>query len=185
MAVIENECGKFHVDNNGILIKFEPSESNPIKDEQTTIQSNYTYTTYHFIDKLIIPEGVKGFRSNSFRSFRINNLKFPDSLESIGNENHDWLTEQSCVFADCILKNVVIPENVRVLGNYAFGHSYIEELVLSHSIRSGYGRQFKDGHILKLRLPEELKTIPHEDEKNYGWMHWYSAKVDKIEYYSE
>lgn len=58
------------------------------------------------------------------------------------------------MFADCILKDVVILENVRALGDFAFGNSYIEELVLPRSIRSGYGRQFKDGHVLKLRLPE-------------------------------
>ncbi len=181
--VLYSESGKFCVENNGQLIRFEPNELVFTK-ENTCIHKNYTFTTRFTIHHLIIPEGVKSFSSDSFRYFKVvGSLVFPHSLESIGTANHSSLFphEQMCVFANCILPKVILPANIKELGNFAFGHSYIEELVLPTSIRSIYARQFKDSYIQKLVMPKEYKVLP--ETSDFGWLHWYSTEIGKIMYY--
>lgn len=181
--ILYSESGKFFVDNNGQLIRFEPNELVFIK-ENTCIRKNYTFTTKFTIHTLIIPEGIQSFSSDSFRYLKVlGSLVFPHSLESIGTTNHNpnFPYEQMCVFANCILPKVIIPANIKELGNFAFGNSYIEELVLPTSIRSIYARQFKDSYIKKLFMPEEYKVLP--DGPDFGWLRWYSTQVEGMVYY--
>ncbi len=181
--VLHSESGNFFVDNNGQLIRFKPNES-LFTQENTCIRKNYTFTTRFTIHNLIIPEGVKSFSSDSFRYFKVvGSLVFPHSLESIGttDNNPNFPHEQMCVFANCILPKIIIPANIKELGNFAFGHSYIEELVLPTSIRTVYARQFKDSYIKRVVLPEEYRLMPQGEK--YGWLHWPTTQVDEVVYY--
>ena len=146
------------------------------------------------IRTLIVPKGVKGFASDFMRGVRvIEKFELPDGLLSIGNNSFDFEHSQHCVFANCILPSVTIPDSVKEIGNFAFGHSHIEALQLPSSLRSPYGRQFKDSYIGTLVLPKEWENIAYFNERNrllieldsvnYGYLRWPSTTVSKLTFY--
>lgn len=192
---MESESGTFFVDDHGNVQRFEPSEDNPIMDEVTDYVNNYIHRTEKTIRTLIVPEVVKGFVSAFMRGVRvIERFELPEGLLSIGNNSFDFEEGVNCVFANCILPTVVIPENVRVIGSYAFGSSHIDVLQLPASLRSPYGRQFKDSSIGTLRLPHEWEDLVSLDNgclrikdvlctEDYGYLRWPSTYVEKLEFY--
>ena len=194
--VLESESGSFHIDGNGIALHFEPAEDNPFFDEEIEHQDNYIYKTRKSIRTMVIPNGVRGFVSDFMCGVRVTErFELPDGLISIGNNSFDIGTEESCIFADCILPSVVIPPSVVEIGIFAFGHTHIETLQLPVSLRSPYGRQFKDSYIRLLRLPHEWKGMAKLDKNNkltlssllnsddYGYLRWPSTQVEKLKFY--
>ena len=191
---IDSSSGRFLVDNNGIALSFEPSEDNEYIIEETELN---TYNQHHpnkSIKTLIVPKGVKGFASDFMRGVRvIEKFELPDGLLSIGNNSFDFEHSQHCVFANCILPSVTIPNSVKEIGNFAFGHSHIEALQLPSSLRSPYGRQFRDSYIGTLVLPKEWENIAYFNEHNrlvieldsvnYGYLRWPSTTVSKLTFY--
>lgn len=191
---IDSSSGRFLVDNNGIALSFEPSEDNEYIIEETELN---TYNQHHpnkSIKTLIVPKGVKGFASDFMRGVRvIEKFELPDGLLSIGNNSFDFEHSQHCVFANCILPSVTIPNSVKEIGNFAFGHSHIEALQLPSSLRSPYGRQFRDSYIGTLVLPKEWENIAYFNEHNrlvieldsvnYGYLRWPSTTVCKLIFY--
>lgn len=191
---IDSSSGRFLVDNNGIALSFEPSEDNEYIIEETELN---TYNQHHpnkSIKTLIVPKGVKGFDSDFMRGVRvIEKFELPDGLLSIGNNSFDFEHSQHCVFANCILPSVTIPNSVKEIGNFAFGHSHIEALQIPSSLRSPYGRQFKDSYIGTLVLPKEWENIAYFNEHNrlvieldsvnYGYLWWPSTRVEKLIFY--
>ena len=191
---IESSSGRFLVDNNGIALSFEPSEDNEYIIEETELNAYNQHHPNKSIKTLIVPKGVKGFASEFMREVRvIEKFELPDGLLSIGNNSFDFEHSQHCVFANCILPSVTIPDSVKEIGNFAFGHSHIEALQLPSSLRSPYGRQFKDSHIGTLVLPKEWEDIACLDEYerliieldnvNYGYLRWPSTTVSKLTFY--
>lgn len=128
---------------------------------------------------MIVPSGVKGFCDDFFRGGAVTDIfLLPDSLETIGNgEKEPFACE--CVFADCLLPEVVIPESVRYIGKFCFGASVIEKLVIRAAMDLPYLRQFKDSTIRKLYLPLSLLR---KGQENPGF-HWYDGcRCEIIEY---
>lgn len=191
---IESSSGRFLVDNNGIALSFEPSKDNEYIIEETELN---TYNQHHpnkSIKTLIVPKGVKGFASEFMRGVRvIEKFELPDGLMSIGNNSFDFEHSQHCVFANCILPSVTVPNSVKEIGNFAFGHSHIEALQLPSSLRSPYGRQFKNSYIGTLVLPKEWENIAYLNEHNrliieldsvnYGYLRWLSTTIGKLTFY--
>ena len=194
--VLVSESGKFYIDGKGIVQRFEPSEDNPFVDEETVKEANYTFKTNKSIRTFIVPKGVKGFVSNFMRGVEVKErFELPEGLLSLGSyddRNHDL----HCIFADCILPAVVIPESMKGIGSYAFGHSYIDSLQLPESLHSPYGRQFKDSYIGTLILPKEWKDGVSLgkygelhlngwwfDNDKYGYLRWPSTKIENLEFY--
>ena len=194
LIVLESESGRFYIDKDGIVQRFEPTEDNPFVDDD----SDYTVTKVHkAIHTLIVPKGVKGFVSDFMRGVRVTErFELPEGLISIGNNSFDIGDGVHCVFANCILPTVIIPQSVKVVGNFAFGHTRIETLQLPASLHSPYGRQFKDSSIGTLRLPKEWKEVVSSDkygslhltgtwfsDDKYGYLRWASTHVEKLEFY--
>ena len=191
---IESSSGRFLVDDNGIALSFEPSEDNEYIVEKTELNAYNQHHPNKSIRTLIVPKGVKGFASEFMRGIRvIEKFELPDGLLSIGNNSFDFEHSQHCVFANCILPSVTIPNSVKEIGNFAFGHSRIEALQLPSSLRSPYGRQFKDSYIGTLVLPKEWENIAYFNERNrllieldsvnYGYLRWPSTTVSKLTFY--
>lgn len=194
---LNSESGSFLVNEHGIVQCFEPADDNPFIDEETVIEVKYTYTTHKSIRTFIVPEGVKGFVSDFMRYTRVlERFGLPEGLLSIGNNSFDHDSECNCVFANCILPSVVIPESLIEIGIFAFGHSYIDSLQLPESLRSPYGRQFKDSSIGTLLLPDEWKdgvAVGKDgnlqlnglwlDEKKYGYLRWPSTYMEHLAFY--
>ncbi len=184
---IKNECGTFYVDEYGILQDFHPSCNNPFIEDEYENHDHYTYSSNKSIRNLIIPEGVKGFEGCSFRGIRVlEKFELPESLEEIGDDSFQD-DKRQCVFAGSILPKVIIPENVKKIGIFAFGHCHINELLLPASIHSCYGRQFKDGYIGRLYLPVELMDfyMGRACREDMGWIRWPSTKVGEVVYYED
>lgn len=191
-SILTSESGLFFVNVDGIAQRFEPSEDNPFEDDVSDSQESKISKS---IRTLIIPEGVKGFVSDFMRGVKVlERFELPEGLLSIGNNSFDIMNEENCVFADCALPAVVIPQSVRTIGNYAFGHTHIESLQLPASLRSPYGRQFKDSYIGTLRLPKEWERFIFLDEgrlkisnaihhEEFGYLLWYSTRVKELLFY--
>ena len=190
---LTSESGSFFVDENGIVQRFEPAEDNPFVDDVSDYQITKSSKS---IRTLIIPKGVKGFVSDFMRYVRVKErFELPEGLLSIGNNTFDIKEEEHCVFANCNLPSVVIPNSVRVIGNFAFGHTHIHSLQLPASLHSPYGRQFKDSYIGTLRLPKEWRGMVALDKYNnlrlsgilnsddFGYLRWPSTHVERLEFY--
>lgn len=194
-----SESGTFYVDDGGIVLRFEPSEDNQIKEEKVDEpQAYYGSVVEKSIKHLIVPEGVKGFLSDFMRGIRVlERFSLPNGLLCIGNNTYEVVTNDAhCVFADCILPTVVVPESVKELGTFAFGHTCIECLQLPESLQSPYGRQFMDSSIGTLRLPKEWKdgvsldkygnlhiTRAWFSDDKYGYLRGVCTHVEKLEFY--
>lgn len=196
--VLKSESGSFFIDGKGIAQRFEPTNDNPFVEEETEKDANYTFKTNKSINSFIVPEGVKGFVPDFMRDMRvIERFEFPEGLLSIGNNTREIIDiDAHCVFADCILPDIVIPGSVKEIGSFAFGHTYINSLQLPESLHSPYGRQFKDSYIGTLILPKEWKdgvslgkygelllTGWWFDNDKYGYLRWPSTKIGKLEFY--
>lgn len=196
--VLESESGTFFIDGDGIVLRFETSNDNPFIEEKIEKKANYTFDTNKSIRTFIVPKGVKGFVSDFMRGIRIiERFELPEGLLTIGNNIHEIININAhCVFADCILPTVVIPNSVKELGSFAFGHSHIDTLQLPKTLYSPYSRQFKDSYIGTLRLPIEwkdnvslgeygnlhLSNLGYNNNK-YGYLMWPSTRVGNIEFY--
>ena len=197
MKKLNSESGSFLVNEHGIAHHFEPADDNPFIKDETVIEVKYTYTTHKSIRTFIVPKGVKGFVSDFMRYTRVlDRFELPEGLLSIGNNSFDYDSECNCVFANCILPSVVIPESLTEIGIFAFGHSHIDSLQLPESLRSPYGRQFKDSSIGTLLLPDEWKdgvAVGKDgnlqlnglwlDEKKYGYLRWPSSYMEHLAFY--
>ena len=191
---IESSSGRFLVDNNGIALSFEPSEDNEYIIEETELNAYNQHHPNKSIKTLIVPKGVKGFASEFMRGVRvIEKLEFPDGLLSIGNNSFDFEHSQHCVFANCILPSVSIPNSVKEIGVLAFAYTNFETLQIPSTIYSTIGRQFLNSNIGTLMLPKEWENTAYLDEHNrlvieldsvnYGYLHWPSTAVDKLMFY--
>ena len=193
---LESVSGKFYVDERGMLHHFEPSIDNDYVIEETECEYNYIFHTQKSIRTFIVPEGVIGFASDVLSYTRVvEKFELPDGLLFIGNTSNQKY-DSCCVFANCILPSVTVPENVKELGLYAFGHSHIDTLKLPNSIRSPYLRQFKDSHIGTLMIPSEWKNFldisKHNgfkhlmlvsNDESWGFLRWHSTAIDKLIFY--
>ncbi len=186
---IESQSGKFFIDENGVAFKFEPSQDNDF----TEYNDNYYTHTHKSIKTFIVPKGVKGFVSDFLRGVKVlEKFELPEGLLSIGNNSLSIEDEINCVFADCILPSVIIPESVKEIGIFAFGHSHIDMLQFPSTLRSPYGRQFKDSCIGTLVLPsewdsfvylDEYRLVLSSDNLNFGYLRWTSTSVGKLMFY--
>ena len=194
--VLKSESGTFYVDMKGVVQRFEPARDNPFIVEEAEFNDNYTYTTHESIRTMVIPNGVKGFASDFMRGVRVTErFELPEELISIGNNSFDINKEDHCVFVNCILPSVVIPQSVKEIGNFAFGHTHIDVLQIPASLRSPYGRQFKDSYIGLLRLPHDWKGMVSLDDDGhlsvnstidtdiFGYLRWPSTYVEKLVFY--
>ena len=90
------------------------------------IHERYDYTTDYYnphVRHLIIPSGVKSISAEFFRYGCVDeHIEFPDTLISIGEDAH------GCAFANSCLPDVVIPDSLKNIGVFAFGHSVIKSV---------------------------------------------------------
>ena len=197
MKNLNSESGSFYVDDCGIAQRFEPADDNPFHNEEIEIESNFIYTTQKSIRTFVVPEGVKGFVSDFMRYTRVlERFELPEGLLGIGNNTFDYDAEYNCVFANCILPAVVIPESLTEIGMFAFGHSHIDSLQLPKSLHSPYGRQFKDSYIGTLILPNAWKDRVELGEYNelclkgqwfdnekFGYLRWPSTMIGNMMFF--
>lgn len=171
-----SESGKF-LCQNGIAFSFESYPSNVVEGGvEIDGMINDAVKT------LIIPSGVKGFASNFCRYLVVTDIFIlPDTVVSIGDDTFDG----RCVFANTHLPEVFIPESVKMIGNFAFGGSHIEKLIISAATHAPYLRQFKDSTIEKVYLPKEILEHGNKNPADYYGFYrnfYMHCKCNIIEY---
>ena len=158
--ILESESGLFECDADGMLLKFYPASDNIITEPR--IRERYDYTTDYYnphIRHLIIPSGIKSIPAEFFRYGCVEeHIEFPDTLISIGEDSH------GCAFADTCLPDVIIPDSVKDIGVFAFGHSVIKSVRLPLGLSCLYARQFKGAHIETLYLPKTKEEYAYQPE---------------------
>lgn len=173
--ILRNESGVFECDNKGKLLRFYPDPNNLL--DKTRERETYTFGKSYYkpcIHSLIIPEGVTAISESFFRyGFVEDTIQFPDTLCSIGDRmDRD-------VFADTHLPDIVIPETVGIIGNFAFGNSVIKSVRFSHVIGCEYLRQFKGAYIETLYLPNECRQQWEKCFDGYAYLH----EAKNVEFY--
>lgn len=150
---LRNESGTFYVDRLGTLHSFCCSPENNA-DNCSPADTTKLYTLH-------IPEGVTVLKADAFREYTVlDALTLPDSLRLMG-------AGHGCVLADCTLPDVVIPEILQILGDYAFGHSSLRSLRLPKNAAWGYARQFKEGAIETLYLSKKYRDASNPSKLSY------------------
>lgn len=168
-----SESGRFHVDAVGVVRCFEPAEDNPLVDEVEDLGcSPYLSENNHLredvcvkwhktIHTLIIPQGVTEFCDGFMSGVHVlERFELPKGITRFGFNGF------GCVFAECRIPFVVIPETVQELGCFCFGNSLIHRLRLPLLNRCKYERQFKGSTIEVLELPSVFKGCVRVDEWN-------------------
>ena len=101
---------------------------------------------------VIIPNGVKEIGSGAFKERRIPSIRFPESLEKIGNE----------AFLNCTnLKNVKLPESLTEIGQHAFsGCTSLLEIEIPKRVkRIEYGTFWGCTSLRKITIPVGVEYI--------------------------
>ena len=191
---LTSESGRFYLDESGIVQRFEPADGNMFDEFYDDLCTRH-------IDTLIVPCGAKGFCGQFMRSVHVRvKFELPQGLVEIGNDEENLSgNDVGCVFANCTLPSVSIPEGVQKIGRFAFGNSRIGTLQLPLIRHCTYSRQFKGSHISVLRLPNALRDVVHQESdhlrvhgilpgaENYsdGWLHSLAcnAYIDQLEFY--
>lgn len=154
---LTNDTGTYLVDSDGVLMDFVPTEGNIAASDHDSIQEVYW---------MHIPEGVTALFGGMVKLPNVCwELSFPKSLKHLGHN----------VFERCRLPDVILPENLELLGCYAFGDGYIHSLTIPGSLRESYflmhTRQFKGCSIAEIRMPAEFGETLEE------YCHYYCDHV--------
>ena len=126
MKEIVNECGSFFVNFFGVLKDFRCKEDNIYKP--LPFEAASYVEDEKFLEKLIIPEGVRAIPAGAFDKYRvIRCLTFPNSLRKIGDENGGAFRFGS--FGD-----IYLPQKLNFLANGSFFGSYFDSITIPDSM---------------------------------------------------
>lgn len=174
--ILKNESGVFECNDKGKLLRFYPDSQNLL--DEAKVRETYTFGKSYYkpcIHSLIIPEGVTSLEHEFFRGGLVqDNVQLPNSLVSLGDK---W---NPCVFSDSCLPELIIPDNVNLIGEFAFGNSRIRSLRLTRVFESEYLRQFKGAYIETLFLPEACQQHWRQGFDGYAYLH---MKANDVEFY--
>lgn len=173
LKCLTSESGLFYVDAVGAVWRFESAVDNPFMDTVEDLGHSVHLLGFHpFFDgfrgkwhktirTLIIPQGVTEFCEGFMRGVHVlERFELPKGITRFGFNGF------GCVFAECRIPFVVIPETVQELGCFCFGNSLIHRLRLPLLNRCKYERQFKGSTIEVLELPSVFKGCVRIDEWN-------------------
>ena len=173
--IIKNESGLFECDDDGKLLNFYPDSHNLI--DETIVRETYTFGKSYYkpcVHSLIIPEGVTSLEHDFFRGGLVqDDILLPSSLVSLGDK---W---NPGVFSDACLPELIIPDNVNSIGEFAFGNSRIKSLRITRVFESEYLRQFKGAYIGTLYLPKECQQQWQKGFDGYAFLH----EAEEVEFY--
>lgn len=152
---IHNDSGSFWIDSDGVLMDFAPSIwFRPRNDMQIIYELN-------------IPEGVTAIPSEMFQEYVVHmQITFPKSLRCIGVGYGT-----GSAFRYSWLPDLVLPENLEVLGDYAFASTVIRSVTIPHNpekILPLQARQFFGADIGEFRVPAAYRYALQGDSWKDG-----------------
>lgn len=142
MKMIENESGRFYIDDFGALQRFECGAKNSLK--LPYIPESKSLFCLH------IPEGVRILPANAFRGFSVmRELTLPDSLQVLSEG----------AFSRCKLGSVALPKYAE-LGTDIFSGSKIGTVTIPEGMTPGLACQA--AHALRYSEVDTVKDWPKE-----------------------
>lgn len=175
LMCISSESGLFVCDEYGRLNGFYPSTHNILNEQK--VREVYTFGKSYYrpcVHSLIIPEGVTSLEHEFFRGGLVKDqIYFPQSLVSLGDR---W---NPGVFSDSCLPDIIIPDNVRSIGEFAFGNSTIRSVKFSRIFECEYLRQFKGAQIGTLYMPKECYQQCQQVFGGFAFLH----DANNVEFY--
>lgn len=173
--IIKNESGLFECNDEGKLLRFYPDSQNLL--DEAKVRETYTFGKSYYkpcIHSLIIPEGVTSLEHEFFRGGLVQDvIQLPSTLVSLGDKwNHG-------VFSDSCLPEIVIPDSVHSIGEFAFGNSRVKSLRFTRIFECEYLRQFKGAYIETLFLPKEHLQQWQKGFDGYAFLH----EVKNVDFY--
>jgi len=152
---IYNDSGSFWIDSDGVLMDFSPNNwFKPRNDKSVLYELN-------------IPEGVTAIPSEMFQEYVVHmQITFPKSLRCIGVGYG-----RGSAFRYSWLPDLVLPENLEVLGDYAFATTVIRSVTIPQDpekILPLQARQFFGSDIGELRVPVKYRHALQGDSWKDG-----------------
>jgi len=102
------------------------------------------------LDKLVIPGTVKNLSAYALAYTNIKNITIENGVEVIGNHAFEKSTSDS---------PVVIPDSVKVFGNYSFNASKISDVVLPQGLTEIPMYCFRESKIKNIVIPNNVTVI--------------------------
>lgn len=131
------------------------------------------------LSEITLPDSVTQIGWHAFyKCIELEKIKFPEKITDINSTAFDetkWLCERDFVLIDKVLykytgkqADVVIPDNVEVIGEFAFyRNEYIENVVMSDNVRKICKHAFDNCINLKsIRLSE---NIPYIEQSSFSF----------------
>ena len=117
---------------------------------------------YSDLTSLVIPEGVEEVADNGCdQCYRLASIKYPSTLKKIGQS----------AFCSCNAgPDIILPEGLESIGNYAFSWSNSNKLVLPSTLKSIGERAFT--HLISSATIISYITEPFEINKNVFAYEW-------------
>lgn len=173
--IIKNESGLFECNDEGKLLRFYPDSQNLL--DEAKVSKTYTFGKSYYkpcIHSLIIPEGVTSLEHDFFIGGLVQDvIQLPSTLVSLGDK---W---NPGVFSDSCLPEIVIPDSVHSIGEFAFGNSRVKSLRFTRIFECEYLRQFKGAYIGTLFLPKEHLQQWQKGFDGYAFLH----EVKNVDFY--
>lgn len=153
---LTNGNGSFFIDSDGVLMDFDSHLESEGRQE---------------FSRLNIPEGVTAIPPDMFQDCRVLwEMTLPESLKYIGHN----------AFASSTLPDLVLSKGLELFGSFAFGAGYIHSFTFLRSLKDSLFatsvREFKDSHIMELRVPAECREHLEGHIMGWGW-----PKIEIIE----
>lgn len=150
-----NDSGSFWIDSDGVLMDFSPNNWFKPRNDKWVLH------------ELNIPEGVTAIPSQMFQEYIIfNKITFPKSLRCIGVGYGG-----GSAFRYSWLPDLVLPENLEVLGDYAFATTVIRSVTIPYNpekILPLQARQFFGANIGEFRVPAAYRYALQGDSWKDG-----------------
>jgi uncharacterized repeat protein (TIGR02543 family) len=179
----QNITSIYDINDNVILYaKWVEGSINPIL--KFSLKEDDTYEVYssenHSVKKLIIPpyyhgKRVTSIKSHGFESSDFESITIPDTVEKIGIDafnNNSYLTSLtlgSCLktietgaFKNTKISNLVIPNSVETIENYAFCNfnlNCLTNLTLGSGLKTIGDGAFEYSKITSLIIPNSVESI--------------------------
>ena len=155
MTITGSAAAGFVIDENGVLVSYEPKNIFPeeieIPDIVTSIGDG-VFEGESSIKKIIIPDSVKSIGKSAFSRCGLTEITIPESVESIGES----------AFADCDgLTEVTVPGRVESIGDSAFSScDKLTTVTMQDGVKSiGRSAFFYCQKLTNVKLPESLTSI--------------------------
>ena len=134
---------------------------------------DYAFYGCHYLDSIIIPEGVTSIGNSAFRETFITSITIPEGVTSIGNSafRESWIT------------SITLSKGVTSIGEYAFYRcDDLNSIIIPEGVTSIETRAFSGCYLNSITIPESMTSIAEtafEGGSNYKIINYSPLNISK------